>query len=327
MPHHAVGWLPAATKLPMSVALQLRDGLNRFVAGDAASASASSLLPSATLLLPQLNSFSFDELGDSEEKEIDAALEYHAALLAALGLDSKVGVKRQRDHILAQPNEFWLTVIAAGRKFQLGDVEAQFAGGLSHAGEVVGSLMRCADVATMKATHMVSSSQDAHLTALPARFASVAPVPLASAPTFPQFLFDPKLPTTGPSVAPPTADDTLFLDDTDMDIRRKIKRAFAAPNDPVNPVIDIAVYFISQGRPLQVQRGPENGGPKDYTAASALSSDYSSGALHPGDLKDAVCRLLLSWTEAARKLAASPDMKKLATVLRNVEKKKAKGKK
>merc|ERR1711968_44641 len=65
-------------------------------------------------------------------------------------------------------------------------------------------------------------------------------------------------------------DSAIFMEDTEMDVNRKIKKAYCPPG-----VVD--------KNPCM-----------EYTEWEALEADYLAGAIHPGDLKDALKRSLNS---------------------------------
>ena len=76
----------------------------------------------------------------------------------------------------------------------------------------------------------------------------------------------------------------IFMEDTDADVRAKIKKAFCPPQVvDGNPCIEYIVHIIFPwfGK-FEVKRAEANGGDKSYSSSEELIADYSSGALHPG---------------------------------------------
>ena len=304
----AVVAIPCKTRVPLSTALACVSRIRSFL----------ELSPDATCILLQKDwsAFSANDCG-GQEKDIDAVLEYNARLLSrCFSLPSqKLKIVKESELILSNPNEYWLTVIAAGRFFPLSSVEEAFEATPS-AGGVVSALMHAADMKLLKASHCISLG-DSKLNRLACKFcgelvAEAAPDPLPALP----LLCNPATAATSPS----GDDDTLYVDDTDMDIRRKVKRAYAAEKEVANPIVMIAERTIREMRVFSVKRSDANGGNKDYATAEELHSDCAQGLLHPADAKAAVNDTLLQLTAAVRAEVATPEMKKLAQALRNAEK-------
>lgn len=306
-----VAWLPVSLKLPLADAMRIVDDLNAFVA--------SAEGRRAVLVLPDWSAYATWAAG-GEEKDIAATLEVHRELLRALGLRAEVDVVLQSDHILTDANGYWLSVIAAGRKFSLGEIEEALVS-VPDAGHVVAALMRLADISTLRATEAVALTQsDVALAKLAAKFTSgvFSPTDLTELP------FRPTL--CDPTAAPTTADDWLYCDESELDLRRKLKRAFAAPEDDQSTVLQLGQYIIKRSGSLKITRPPNNGGDCDYVDGKQLAADCKSGAVHPGDLKGAVSPALLELTKDARAALAKPEVKKAMTVIKNAEKKAAKKK-
>merc|ERR1719456_175542 len=178
--------------------------------------------------------------------------------------------------------------------------------------------MRVADVVAFNATEGLSFDADG-LHALAAEFTNGNFKGVSAVAECRPTLCDPKS-------APTIADDWLYADEGDMDIRRKLKRAFAAPQDSTSTVAQMACFFAVR-KGLAVVRPEANGGNKNYDSVAAVLDDCASGALHPGDLKAAVSNDLMALTQPIRDYLASAEGKKLVAALKVAEKKVAKGKK
>ena len=93
-------------------------------------------------------------------------------------------------------------------------------------------------------------------------------------------------------------DSAIFMEDTEDDVRRKIKKAFC-PERIVegNPILDYAknIVFESFGE-FWVRREEKNGGDLHFSGYAELEAEYVAGRIHPGDLKanvaEAINRLL-----------------------------------
>jgi tyrosyl-tRNA synthetase len=82
-------------------------------------------------------------------------------------------------------------------------------------------------------------------------------------------------------------DSAIFMEDSEEDVKRKIKKAFC-PEKIVegNPILDYAksIIFESFGS-FTIHRDAKNGGDRHYDSYTALEADFVNGVLHPVDLK------------------------------------------
>lgn len=78
----------------------------------------------------------------------------------------------------------------------------------------------------------------------------------------------------------------VFLHDTPTEIAEKLKGAFCPPEAEGNPVLDMVrlVTFPKLGR-LRIDRPAKYGGPVEFRTMNDVIQAYSSGKLHPQDLK------------------------------------------
>ncbi|OIO81505.1 tyrosine--tRNA ligase [Candidatus Pacearchaeota archaeon CG1_02_32_132] len=106
----------------------------------------------------------------------------------------------------------------------------------------------------------------------------------------------------------------IFIHDSPEEIKNKIMGAFCPEKEiEFNPVIDWCRYLIfrTEKSKLEVKRPEKFGGDKTYKSFKMLESDFSSGKLHPSDLKSAVSEELIKLLEPARKHFAQPKQKKM----------------
>jgi tyrosyl-tRNA synthetase len=95
----------------------------------------------------------------------------------------------------------------------------------------------------------------------------------------------------------------IFIYDSPEEIRRKVSRAFC-PEKIVeyNPVLEICKYVIFRERQgLTVSRSAQFGGELEFQDFKELAQAYSSGKLHPQDLKNAVAEELAAILEPVRR--------------------------
>lgn len=95
----------------------------------------------------------------------------------------------------------------------------------------------------------------------------------------------------------------IFIYDTPEEIRQKMNRAFC-PERIVeyNPVIEITKYIVFRERSnLTIERPAKFGGNVEFQSFDELASAYTSGKLHPMDLKSAVAKELAEILASARR--------------------------
>jgi tyrosyl-tRNA synthetase len=86
-------------------------------------------------------------------------------------------------------------------------------------------------------------------------------------------------------------DSAIFMEDSEADVKRKIKKAYCPPEIvEKNPILDYArnIVIAYHGK-LTITISKEEGKETvDYTSADDLDADFASGKVHPSDLKPAV---------------------------------------
>jgi len=223
----------------------------------------------------------------------------------------------QGKSILEGPNDYWTSVINAGRKCSLEDVRASLCEGesLEGASQVVAALMHVADVLALSGGGVpVSLCGDAAhegLHALAARYiegCGMAVPQMQSA-----VVSALRLQAPGEGLE---ADTNLCLTDRDLDINRKVKKAFCEPeNADFCPPLAWADALLPVTGSFVVQRKEENGGNLSYTDFASMQADFKSGVLHPGDLKPALA------TAVNAALAGVRDGLKSSSALKQAQKK------
>lgn len=223
----------------------------------------------------------------------------------------------QGETILAAPSEYWTSVINTGRQCSLDDVRSGLAPGeqLDGAGQVVASLMHASDVMALAGcgdSLVLCSGQEregAHALAarqLEQRGLPAPSVQVTEAPSL-------RLRAEGEGLE---ADTNLFLTDREMDVNRKVKKAFCEPeNTDFCPPLEWVDALLPLSGEFVLKRKEANGGDKSYTTVDAIREDFAAGELHPGDLKPAVGGAL------NRALAAARDGLKGSKELKNAQKK------
>jgi tyrosyl-tRNA synthetase len=242
---------------------------------------------------------------EDDFKAIGAANSLLVAALRAIAPELMAGVRVliQSEAVLANARNYWTSVMNAGRAFSLSAVlGACDEAGADAAGHVVTTLMHVADVLAL------SGAADA---ATPSCFCGT-PAQCRAHHLAASYLERPEFGASG--VLPPRvvevaqtslrlkaldaegdvnldADAELLLFDAQLDVQRKMKKAFCEPANVGHcpPIVLVSELVLPYGaaKRLTVKRKEENGGDLDFTEGASLRDTYASGALHPGDLKPA----------------------------------------
>ncbi|MFH1063934.1 MAG: tyrosine--tRNA ligase [Candidatus Woesearchaeota archaeon] len=98
-------------------------------------------------------------------------------------------------------------------------------------------------------------------------------------------------------------DSAIFMTDSVEDVARKIKKAFCPEKiTEDNPIIEYCKYIIFEKYPIIEIRRPEKyGGNMDIHGYDDLVSKFTSGEVHPMDLKQAVAGYINELLEPVRK--------------------------
>ncbi|OAE29067.1 hypothetical protein AXG93_146s1450 [Marchantia polymorpha subsp. ruderalis] len=94
----------------------------------------------------------------------------------------------------------------------------------------------------------------------------------------------------------------LGMDQRKSEVKSKINKAWCpALITDGNPLIEYTIYIVlPYFNEFVVDRKEEHGGAKTYKTAEELKEDYTSGALHPGDLKVALIKAINRILEPVR---------------------------
>mmetsp|Transcript_51903 Transcript_51903/g.123538 ORF Transcript_51903/g.123538 Transcript_51903/m.123538 type:complete len:744 (+) Transcript_51903:84-2315(+) len=233
--------------------------------------------------------------------------------LAPAGVMERTLVVWQGEMILSGPSEYWISVINAGRACNLEVVRSLTAMGepLETAAQVVTALMHAGDVlalSTAGSPTLCADKYHENLHKLAAQYFGMLglaepTVTVAEQPSM-------RLMSPGEGVE---ADVNIMLTDAEVDVNRKIKRAFCQPaNVEFCPPITVVQALLPHAGEVLVSRKPDNGGDVVYKEVDSLHADFAGEKLHPGDLKPAVGRLVNSVLEAFRPILSKVDTLKKA---------------
>ncbi len=94
----------------------------------------------------------------------------------------------------------------------------------------------------------------------------------------------------------------IAVDEGPDSVKKKINSAYCPPETENNPVLDVCkLILFPRLRTLSVSRPEKYGGDVEYSSVAELDSDYSSGDLHPADLKKLAHNGLNTVLEPVRK--------------------------
>ncbi|MCX8195168.1 MAG: tyrosine--tRNA ligase [Candidatus Micrarchaeota archaeon] len=99
-------------------------------------------------------------------------------------------------------------------------------------------------------------------------------------------------------------DSCIFIDDSEEEIMAKVRKAYCPEKEAANnPVLEMCEMFLlrEEGSSLKIERPSKFGGDVEFFSYSELERAYSSGKLHPSDLKAAVAKGIAAMLEPARK--------------------------
>mmetsp|Transcript_9549 Transcript_9549/g.20037 ORF Transcript_9549/g.20037 Transcript_9549/m.20037 type:complete len:776 (+) Transcript_9549:58-2385(+) len=280
---------------------------------------------------------------DGETKSITAYFTILVTSLRTLSPETmeNVQILLQSEAILADPSNYWISVINAGRHFTLRDVMGSMKDS-DAVGWVIARLMMVADVAGVepKSVALLQNGNNIHDDA--ASIGSKMITEFFSEKLV--SLVQPEVTTgTGPDLllqrreleAHKTPNDEYYLlDDPKVNGKSKMKKAFCEPkNIDYCPPISVASAFAfgleadSTGE-MTISRTPENGGDAVFKNRSELEAAFADESLHPGDLKAfASTTMVDTLDKLAKAIKADSDSTKAGKTLKAMAKKLAKKKK
>eukprot|EP01069_Polyplicarium_translucidae_P000680 Polyplicarium_translucidae@DN1348_c0_g1_i2.p1 len=98
-------------------------------------------------------------------------------------------------------------------------------------------------------------------------------------------------------------DSAIFMEDSQSDVQRKIRRAFCPPLVlDGNPCVEYVERFVfGHSGEFRVERTAEHGGAITFATVEEFREAYEKGDLHPGDLKAALAKSLNSIIDPVRR--------------------------
>jgi len=232
-------------------------------------------------------------------KKIQTVGRYMVEVWKAVGMDlTQVQFLNSSEVINASPDEYWTLVMDIARRNNLKRILrcSQIMGrnesdDLS-AAQIMYPCMQCADIFFLKADICQLGLDQRKVNMLAREYCDQTKRKFK--PVILSHRMMPGLLEGQEKMSKSDPNSAIFMEDTDADVRAKIKKAYCPPQVVEgNPCIEYIVHIIFPwfGK-FEVKRAEANGGDKSYSSSEELIADYSSGALHPGDLKPALVKAL-----------------------------------
>jgi len=259
---------------------------------------------------------------------------------------SDVTVLFQSEAILADPSDYWISVINVGRALKLNELKPGFpnlpqattadasgasedgeGGGVSEpAGLVVAALMSVGDVLGLCPATIACDASDAGTATLAASYWAAAdvasrnglsaptPAPCTAVSTWLAKDGAPRV-TGCFQAGPATEDDYAIGDEPKAGANKKMKRAFCEPgNVGLNPPLRIATDVLLGLGGVGVSVEGKAYGPGD---GAAMEADFAADSLTPQRLKPALTAAVAGLLDAVNAaVRASPEAKKADATLR-----------
>ena len=107
----------------------------------------------------------------------------------------------------------------------------------------------------------------------------------------------------GTKMSKSNPENAIFMEDTEVDIVRKINKAKCVEKLlQDNPIIEYLQYIVfPASKVLHVKRPTAEGGDITYNDIEVLKKDYEAGLLHPAVLKPAVAKAINTLVEPCRR--------------------------
>ncbi len=101
----------------------------------------------------------------------------------------------------------------------------------------------------------------------------------------------------------------IFVEDSEENIRKKMKKAYCPPEAQGNPVLQIVkhIIFAYYTKKFTVPRDEKWGGDVHFDSYESLEKAYLKGELHPMDLKNAVAEELIRILKPVREYVEKND--------------------
>jgi tyrosyl-tRNA synthetase len=235
-------------------------------------------------------------------KKIQTVGEYMVEIWKAVGMEGvgdKVVFLNASEEINARAGEYWTLVMDVARRNNLKRIVrcSQIMGRADtddlSAAQIFYPCMQCADIFFLKADICQLGMDQRKVNMLAREYCDetkrkLKPVILSHAMLPGLLQGQEKMSKSDPNSA-------IFMEDSEADVRTKIKKAFCPPGVVEgNPCLEyVRLIVLPWTGAFVVPLGEKSGGgEKRYEEWAPLAADYLSGALHPADVKPALADAL-----------------------------------
>eukprot|EP00921_Rhytidocystis_pertsovi_P025616 GHVQ01041310.1.p1 GENE.GHVQ01041310.1~~GHVQ01041310.1.p1 ORF type:complete len:1187 (-),score=250.78 GHVQ01041310.1:117-3173(-) len=233
--------------------------------------------------------------------------EYFIEVWKACGMDMQnVRFLWASDEINKDPNGYWLKVMDIARNFTISrmkrcsSIMGRTEGDDQASSQILYPCMQCADIFYLKADICQLGRDQLKVNMLARDYAKAKKMRPHEIPIILSHELIPGLLKGQEKMSKTDPDSAIFMEDTEPDVKRKIKQAFCPPQEVEgNPVIAYAETMIVPS--FGSMAIPTKKGLITITCGKELRRKYSSGEIHPGDLKPAVADYLNKLIEPVRK--------------------------
>ncbi|DBA93374.1 hypothetical protein WJX79_003814 [Trebouxia sp. C0005] len=229
--------------------------------------------------------------------KIQTVGKYMIEIWKAAGMDmTRVEFLNASDEINKRPNEYWTLVMDIARQNTLARITkcCQIMGrsesdNLS-ASQIFYPCMQCADIFFLKADICQLGLDQRKVNVLAREYCDQCKPKRKLKPVILSHEMMPGLLQGQEKMSKSDPNSAIFMEDSAAEVKTKIKKAFCPPEQVEgNPCLAyIRLIILPWFNSFEVQRKEDKGGNKTYTTMADIDQDFSSGALHPGDLKDAL---------------------------------------
>lgn len=236
-------------------------------------------------------------------QKIQVVGRYFVEVWKAAGMNlSNVKFLWASEEINRRPEEYWSTVIDIARKNNISRIKrcAQIMGRTEGddmpCSQVLYPCMQCADIFFLKADICQLGMDQRKVNMLAREYCD--DIGRKEKPIIISHHMLSGLKEGQAKMSKSDPDSAIFMEDSEDDVRRKVKKAFCPERIVAgNPILDYAknIVFAKEGD-FTIKRDQKNGGNLYYTNYADLERDFVEGLVHPVDLKnnvtDAINRLL-----------------------------------
>lgn len=254
-------------------------------------------------------------------KKIRVVGQYFVEVWKACGMNmDNVRFLWASDEINKAPDQYWSRVIniatlnSVSRIKRCCTIMGRADGDELSAAQIMYPCMQCADIFFLKADICQLGMDQRKVNVLAREYCDQTKPKIKNKPIILSHHMMPGLKQGQEKMSKSDPSSAIFMEDSVQEVNSKIKGAFC-PECTVlgNPVLEYVKYLIfPKLGSLHVFRSDENGGNKTFSSYEDLEADFTSGCLHPGDLKPAVSKAINTMLQPVRDhFKEDPDARKL----------------